>query len=58
VITNNVSAVMELGQPGFHYMMTGGEFQPRSNSLAGRFALDIWAWSMPIKPFSEWMESH
>jgi len=40
VITNNVSAVMELGQPGFHYILTGGEFQHRSNSLAGRFAVD------------------
>ncbi|HRJ56144.1 MAG TPA: DeoR/GlpR family DNA-binding transcription regulator [Anaerolineales bacterium] len=40
VITNNVSAVMELGEPGFHYFLTGGEFQARSNSLAGRFAID------------------
>ena len=40
VITNNVSAVMELGEPGFNYQLTGGEFQPRSNSLAGRFARD------------------
>lgn len=40
VFTNNVSAVMELGEPVFHYCLTGGEFQPRSNSLAGRFALD------------------
>jgi len=40
VITNNVSAVMDLGEPGFHYLLTGGEFQPRSNSLAGRFARD------------------
>lgn len=40
VFTNNISAVMELGDPGFHYFMIGGEFQPRSNSLAGRFALD------------------
>jgi DeoR/GlpR family transcriptional regulator of sugar metabolism len=40
VFTNNVSAVMELGEPGFHYYMTGGEFQSRSNSVAGRFALD------------------
>ena len=31
---------MELGDPGFHYYMTGGEFQSRSNSLAARFALD------------------
>lgn len=40
VFTNNVSAVMELGTPGFHYHLIGGEFQARSNSLAGRFALD------------------
>jgi len=40
VFTNNVSAVMDLGDPGYHYYMTGGEFQSRSNSLAGRFALD------------------
>lgn len=40
VFTNNVSAVMELGDPGFHYYLTGGEFQSRSNSIAGRFALD------------------
>ena len=40
VFTNNVSAVMDLGAPGFHYYLTGGEFQPRSNSLAGRFAMD------------------
>ncbi len=31
---------MDLGEPGFHYYFTGGEFQSRSNSLAGRFALD------------------
>lgn len=40
VFTNNVNAALELGDPGFHYYLTGGEFQPRSNSLAGRFALD------------------
>jgi len=40
VFTNNVGAVIDLGDPGFHYFMTGGEFQSRSNSLAGRFALD------------------
>jgi DeoR family transcriptional regulator, fructose operon transcriptional repressor len=38
VFTNNVSAVIELGEPGFHYYLIGGEFQPRSNSIAGRFA--------------------
>lgn len=40
VFTNNVNAALELGEPGFHYYLTGGEFQSRSNSLAGRFALD------------------
>jgi DeoR family fructose operon transcriptional repressor len=40
VFTNNVSAVMELGEPGFHYYLIGGEFQPRSNSIAGRFAVE------------------
>ncbi len=40
VFTNNVNAAMELGEPGFHYYLLGGEFQPRSNSLAGRFAVD------------------
>ena len=37
VFTNNVSAVVE---PGFHYYLIGGEFQPRSNSLAGTFAIE------------------
>ncbi|MBI3162229.1 MAG: DeoR/GlpR transcriptional regulator [Chloroflexi bacterium] len=40
VFTNNVNAALELGDPGFHYYLTGGEFHARSNSLAGRFALD------------------
>ena len=40
VFTNNVSALVDIGDPGFHYYLTGGEFQSRSNSLAGRFALD------------------
>ena len=40
VFTNNVNAALELGDAGFHYYMTGGEFHARSNSLAGRFALD------------------
>lgn len=39
VFTNNVNAALELGEPGFHYYLIGGEFQSRSNSLAGRFAL-------------------
>lgn len=40
VFTNNVSAVIELGDPIFHYYLIGGEFQPRSNSIAGRFAIE------------------
>ena len=40
VFTNNVNAALDLGEPGFHYYLIGGEFQPRSNSLAGRFAVD------------------
>jgi DeoR family fructose operon transcriptional repressor len=40
IFTNNISALMEMGDPGFRLHLTGGEFQPRSNSLAGRFALD------------------
>ncbi len=40
VFTNNVNAALDLGEPGFHYYLIGGEFQPRSNSLAGRFAID------------------
>jgi DeoR family fructose operon transcriptional repressor len=40
VFTNNVNAALELGEPGFQYYLTGGEFHARSNSLAGRFALD------------------
>ena len=40
IFTNNVSAIVDIGDPGFHYFLTGGEYQSRSNSLAGRFALD------------------
>jgi len=40
VFTNNVNAALEIGDPGFLYYLTGGEFQSRSNSLSGRFALD------------------
>jgi DeoR family fructose operon transcriptional repressor len=40
VYTNNVSAIADVGDPGFHYYLTGGEFQSRSKSLAGRFVLD------------------
>lgn len=40
VFTNNASALVDIGDPGFSLNLTGGEFQARSNSLSGRFALD------------------
>lgn len=40
VVTNNLSAPLELGEPGFELLLMGGSFQPRSNSVAGRFAFD------------------
>ena len=40
VYTNNVSALVDVPDPGFHLHLIGGEFQARSNSLGGRFALD------------------
>jgi len=40
IFTNNLSGAFEVGEPGFQYFVVGGEFQPRSNSLAGRFAVE------------------
>ncbi len=40
IFTNNLSGALEVGEPGFQYYLVGGEFQPRSNSLAGRFAIE------------------
>ena len=40
VFTNNLHAALELGEPGFHHYLIGGEFQARSLSLAGRFATE------------------
>jgi DeoR family fructose operon transcriptional repressor len=40
IFTNNLSGAFEVGEPGFQYHVVGGEFQPRSNSLAGRFAIE------------------
>jgi DeoR/GlpR family transcriptional regulator of sugar metabolism len=40
IFTNNLSGALEVGEPGFQYYVVGGAFQPRSNSLAGRFAMD------------------
>jgi DeoR family transcriptional regulator, fructose operon transcriptional repressor len=40
VFSNNVYAALELGEVGFKHHLIGGEFQPHSNSVAGRFAVD------------------
>lgn len=40
VFTNNLNAALELGEPGFQHYLLGGEYQPRSKSLAGRFAIE------------------
>ena len=40
VFTNNVNAALEMGEPGFNHYLIGGEFQHRSKSLAGRFAME------------------
>ncbi len=40
IFTNNFNAAHEMGEPGFHHYLIGGEYQPRSKSLAGRFAME------------------
>jgi DeoR/GlpR family transcriptional regulator of sugar metabolism len=40
VITNNLSAAIEIGEAGFEIILLGGSFQPKSNSVAGRFAVE------------------
>jgi DeoR family fructose operon transcriptional repressor len=40
VFSNNVYAALEMGEAGFKHQLLGGEFQPHSNSVAGRFAID------------------
>jgi DeoR/GlpR family transcriptional regulator of sugar metabolism len=39
VITNNLSAALEIGDPGFELILLGGAFQPKSNSVAGSYTL-------------------
>jgi len=39
VITNNISAALEVGEIGFELILVGGSFQSKSNSVAGRFAI-------------------
>jgi DeoR family fructose operon transcriptional repressor len=40
VFTNNLAAILETGDGGIEKYLIGGEFQPHSNSVAGRFATD------------------
>jgi DeoR family fructose operon transcriptional repressor len=40
VFTNNLIAILETGDAGIQQYLIGGEFQPHSNSVAGRFAID------------------
>jgi len=39
VISNNLIAVLEAGDVGYELILLGGSFQPKSKSIAGRFAL-------------------
>jgi DeoR family fructose operon transcriptional repressor len=39
VITNNLTAVLDVGEVDFEVLVLGGSFQPRSNSVAGRYAI-------------------
>lgn len=40
VITNNLIAALEAGDAGFEIVLVGGSFQPMSNAIAGRFAIE------------------
>lgn len=40
IFMNNLSGTLEVGEPAFQLYLLGGEFQPRSNSVAGRFAIE------------------
>jgi DeoR/GlpR family transcriptional regulator of sugar metabolism len=40
IITNNVSAAIEIGEVNYELILLGGSFQPKSNSVAGRFAIE------------------
>jgi DeoR family fructose operon transcriptional repressor len=40
IFTNNIIAVLEARDAKFEKYLIGGEFQPHSNSVAGRFAID------------------
>jgi DeoR family fructose operon transcriptional repressor len=40
VFSNNIYAALEVGQTDYKHHLVGGEYQPQSNSVAGRFAID------------------
>lgn len=40
VFSNNIYAALEVGEAGFKHHLIGGEFQTKSNSVAGRFAIE------------------
>lgn len=40
VVTNNITAALEIGESNLELILVGGVFQPKSNSIAGRFAID------------------
>jgi DeoR family fructose operon transcriptional repressor len=40
VFSNNLVAALEMGETGFQHYLIGGEYQPRSKSVAGRFAIE------------------
>jgi DeoR family fructose operon transcriptional repressor len=40
VFTNNLIGILETGDARIEQYLIGGEFQPHSNSVAGRFAID------------------
>lgn len=40
IFTNNLNAPLEMGEPGFHLHLLGGEYQFRSKSSGGRSAIE------------------
>ena len=40
IVTNNLTAALEIGESNLELILVGGIFQPKSNSVAGRFAID------------------
>jgi DeoR/GlpR family transcriptional regulator of sugar metabolism len=51
VITNNLSAALEVGIVSYQLMLLGGNFQKKSNSVAGRFTIDNISTAYATKSF-------